>query len=180
MDLDEEDFNLLVRVFLENPIQAPSPLNTPKDDPTWEYIKLSALHPYIKNVHTRVQVLRRVAVNKTRDNHQVHEIKIADESGCAMLILYDKMGECARMGDVLQINGGYVTMYKQRMRLACRVGNIKRIGFLTLPFTWSPNYSKIAWNTDPNDSSKFYPDETSFTEACIVSDEEEYGKTGPN
>jgi hypothetical protein len=176
MDLDKKEFDLLVNVFLENPLRPPSPLDPPKDDPTWEYIKLSALHPYIKNVHIRVQVLRRVTINKTRDNHDVHEIKIADDTGCAILILYDKLGESAKMGDVLQINGGYVTMYKWKMRLACRVGNIRRIGFLALPFAWSPNYSKIIWNPDPNDSSKFYPDEASYNEACIISDEEEYGK----
>ena len=166
----KEDFDLLYKVFVQEPLPE---LDIPQpDDPTWEYCTLSRLRPYDKNIHIRVMVIKRLYVNHTKDDHEVHELRVADATGCMTLVLWDSYGAAAKLGDILQINGGFVLMFQQTMRLGCKVGVVKRIGFANMHVQYSPNYSKLLWR--PDDFAGLVPEEASLEDASINSDEERF------
>lgn len=168
----KEDFDFLYKVFVQESLPELKP--PAKDDPTWEYTEICKLKPYDKGIHVRVMVIKRMYVNHTKDGHDVHELRVADGTGCITLVLWDEIGQAAKPGDVLLINGGFVLMFQQTMRLGCKVGTVRRVGFCDLPVRYSPNYSKVFWR--PDDQEGLIPDESSLPGASVNSDEERFYK----
>jgi hypothetical protein len=160
-------------------VELPPPLDddlADNEDPSWEYVQLRDLRPYDKGVHLRVMVTTVGAVNAAKTGNLVYEFKCADVTGIMLLVLYDQVGQSVRLMDVLQINYGFVTMFRGTMRLACKVGHVRRIGRFDLPAVkFSPNYSKVRWYVPNADTPHaMAPEPASLQEAQQDSDDENF------
>ena len=60
-------------------------------------------------------------------------------------------------GDILQILGGFVTLYKGFIRFGCRVGRVIYKGRFLMTFNLEPNMSLVTWTPDPKNESTFLP-----------------------
>lgn len=86
----------------------------------------------------------------TKDGHLVTLIKVADESGSAILTLWDDIGTSVTSGDILLIAGGFVTMFQNEIRLACKLGTVLRQGRFSMQFSELPDHSSFSWISDPD------------------------------
>lgn len=118
------------------------------------FSKVNQLRPFAKNINIIVLVLERVETNWTKDNHSVHVIKVADETGSILLTLYDQTGAAAKPGDILRLLCGFVTLFKKSMRLACKVGSVHRVGRVKMLAHKDPNMSSIVWEEGKNQTLK--------------------------
>jgi hypothetical protein len=109
------------------------------------FTKAKSLRPFMKNVNIVVLVFEKIETNWTKDNHSVHVLRVADETGSVLLTLYDQIGQAAKPGDILRIMCGFVTLFKKSMRLACKVGSVHRIGRVRMVAHQQPDMSKIIW-----------------------------------
>lgn len=118
------------------------------------FLKVKGLRPFMKNVNIVVLVFERIETNWTKDNHSVHVLRVADETGSCLLTLFDAQGAAAKPGDILRILCGFVTLFKRTIRLACKVGRVTRIGKIRMVAHLEPDVSKIIWEggdgDDPN------------------------------
>lgn len=89
-----------------------------------------------------------------KDGHLVHSFKIADGTGSATLTLWDRVGADVDEGDILLVLGGFVTMYQNEIRLACRIGLVMRQGRFTMTFAEAPDHSAFAWVPDGEDPGR--------------------------
>ena len=79
--------------------------------------------------------LRVVAVGdprtvKTRDGepHRVVDVQVGDWTGMATLSLWDEMANLVNAGDLIDVENGYVTRFRGRLRLNVgRYGRIERV-----------------------------------------------------
>ncbi len=56
------------------------------------------------------------------------------------------------------MTSGLVTMYKGHMRLACKLGSLKKIGFFRMLFKETPNVSDLKWSSSSDNPQILIPD----------------------
>jgi len=119
--------------------------------------KVGDLNPRSRRVNVTVKVVsknpvREVASRRDGSTHSVTEALVGDETGAVLLTLWDKDIERVNEGDVLEVNNGYVTLFRGSMRL-----NVGRYGSL------EPSEAKIETvNTENNLSDKQFEEERRF------------------
>ena len=91
-------------------------------------MKVEALKPGFRGLNMLVKFVdvglqRVVSSRRGRSEHQVSEALVGDETGSILLTLWDDAINRYAIGDVLEIKGGYTTLFKGSMRL-----NIERGG----------------------------------------------------
>jgi hypothetical protein len=111
----------------------------------------------MKNINCRFIVLERTDRSSTKDGAVVHEFLVADASGAATFILWNEQGEAVDEADVLLLTQGYTTMYRGSLRLAHRIGHIRRVGRFAMLFRETPNVSRKTWVVDPRNPHAFVP-----------------------
>lgn len=97
----------------------------------------------------------------TKDGHIVCTIRVADESGSAILTLWDQIGLSVEIGDILLVMGGFVTMFQNEIRLACKLGTVVRQGRFCLQFSDLPDHSSFSWISDPSNPGNLIRQEQS-------------------
>jgi replication factor A1 len=71
---------------------------------------------------------RTVPSKRDDKQHLVAESLVADETGSVLLTLWDKHIESLNRDDVIEINGGYTTLFRGSLRLNTgRAGHIEKI-----------------------------------------------------
>lgn len=96
-----------------------------------------------------------------KDGHIVCTVKVADETGSVILTLWDQIGMCISNGDIILITGGFVTIFQNEIRLACKLGTVVRLGRFNFSFNDTPDHSSFSWISDPanpNNLIKQVPD----------------------
>lgn len=112
------------------------------------FIKVKDLTPTSRGINIVVKVLevRNIrTVFSRRDNreHKVAEILVGDETGVVLLSLWDKNIEKVEEGDVIEIGNGYVSLFKNEMRLNVGFyGSLKRSDKVIEEIDYSRNMSK--------------------------------------
>lgn len=91
----------------------------------------------------------------TKDGHLVTLVKVADESGSAILTLWDGIGTSVSAGDILLVAGGFVTIFQNEIRLACKLGTVLRQGRFCMQFSELPDHSSFSWISDPDNPHSF-------------------------
>jgi len=93
-----------------------------------ENVKVADLSPRSKHVNLKVKVLDK---GETREiatmggSKKLREILVGDETGTILMTLWGDQGEGIEEGDVLNIENGYITLYRGSMRLSVgRYGNL--------------------------------------------------------
>ena len=115
---------------------------------------LVELRPFIKSINVNIVVIKKgnplpqpqtivhpfspllVEEKFTKDGHVVHSFLVADPSASILLNLWDDIGAAVLNGDILQILGGFVTLYKGFIRLGCRVGKVIYKGKYVCPLLY--------------------------------------------
>lgn len=93
-----------------------------------EPLKVGALKPDLRNLSITVKIAnvgnpRTVPSKRDQKQHLVAEALVGDETGSVVLTLWDDQINMFNPGDVVEIHGGYTTLFKGSLRL-----NIGRSG----------------------------------------------------
>lgn len=91
-------------------------------------MKIAELRPYSKKVDLTIKVIeknepREVTSKLDSSSHSVTEALVGDESGTALLTLWDNVIEQVEVGKVYKISNAYTSLFKNSLRI-----NIGRYG----------------------------------------------------
>lgn len=93
-----------------------------------ENVKVADLSPRSKHVNLRVKVVEKGEVKEIATmggSKKLREILVGDETGTILMTLWGDQGEGIEEGDILNIENGYITLYRGSMRLSVgRYGNL--------------------------------------------------------
>eukprot|EP01016_Furgasonia_blochmanni_P042309 TRINITY_DN5607_c0_g2_i1.p2 TRINITY_DN5607_c0_g2~~TRINITY_DN5607_c0_g2_i1.p2 ORF type:complete len:120 (-),score=13.28 TRINITY_DN5607_c0_g2_i1:610-969(-) len=82
--------------------------------PSNELIKVQ---PQDKNLELRIVVLEKIETILTKTKSKITKYLIADETASVYLNVFDDAGDFFKPGDVLYMNGGYASIYKNQLIL---------------------------------------------------------------
>jgi len=123
---------------------------------TIQFTKIADLKPYLKTLNILCIVLEKLGVSKNSAGDTITQCLVADQSGSIIISLWDDVGDIVKTGDILQLRGGYCTIHKGELKLYVgRHGLLERIGEFMLPFSETPNMSKVKWVNDPPNSDNW-------------------------
>lgn len=94
-------------------------------------MKISELRPYSKKVDLTVKVLeknepREVTSKLDSSTHTVTEALVGDETGTALLTLWDKSIEEVQVGKAYNITNAYTSTFKNSLRIS--IGRYGKLG----------------------------------------------------
>jgi replication factor A1 len=116
------------------------------------------LNPGSRSLNLTVKVVsknpvREVVSRRDGSTHRVTEALVGDETGSVLLTLWDDSIESVSEGDVVDINNGYIRLFRGSMRL-----NIGRFGSLEASEEEIENV-----NTENNMSDRQYEQERRYS-----------------
>lgn len=111
--------------------------------------RIAELKPFVKNCNCRVIILSKDGGKVSKDGSMVWEARGADDSGSIIMTLFNRTGELVKPGDIIMMTGGFVTMFRGTMRLACKLGTVVRLGRVTMSFQEQPDVSAWEWMPNP-------------------------------
>lgn len=82
------------------------------------------------SIRVRVVLKNKIRTVKTRNGleHKVVDVQVGDRTGRIFLTLWDEKVNQINEGDLIDIENGYVTMFKGRLRLnVSKYGSIERV-----------------------------------------------------
>ncbi len=87
-----------------------------------EFAKVDVLKPSLRNVHLTVKIVnirapRSVTSRRDFSVHRVAEALVGDETGCAVLNLWDDHIGAFADGDVIEVRNGYTSLFRGFLRL---------------------------------------------------------------
>ena len=135
--------------------------------------KVENLNPGSRSLNLTVKVIsknpvRDVVSRSDGSSHRVTEALVGDETGTILLTLWDDTIESVSEGDVVNINNGYVRLFRGSMRL-----NIGRFGTLEAS---EEDVEEV--NTTNNMSDREYEQERRYTPYRRSYDRGGYGGYG--
>jgi replication factor A1 len=116
------------------------------------------LNPGSRSLNLTVKVVsknpvREVVSRRDGSSHRVTEALVGDETGSVLLTLWDDTIESVTEGDVVEVNNGYIRLFRGSMRL-----NIGRFGTLEASEEDIENV-----NTENNMSDRQYEQERRYS-----------------
>jgi len=101
------------------------------------------LKPGMKNLSMILIVLDIGKASKTKDNHEVRSIRVADKSGSVNLSVWDEPGTLIQPGDIIRVNKAYASLFKSCLTLYIgKGGELFKVGDFCLVFSETPNMSE--------------------------------------
>lgn len=87
-----------------------------------ERLKVEGLKPSLRNLNVVVKVVdigqpRNVFVRRDGSEHRVTEALVGDETGTALLNLWDAQIDLFALNDVIEIKNGYTSLFRGSLRL---------------------------------------------------------------
>jgi replication factor A1 len=87
-----------------------------------EFAKVDVLKPSLRNLNLRVKIVnigapRSVTSRRDVSVHRVAEALVGDETGCAVLNLWDDQIGAFADGDVIEVGNGYTSLFRGFLRL---------------------------------------------------------------
>jgi len=87
-----------------------------------EFAKVDVLKPSLRNVNLRMKIVnigapRSVTSRRDVSVHRVAEALVGDETGCAVLNLWDDQIGAFADGDVIEVRNGYTSLFRGFLRL---------------------------------------------------------------
>ncbi|KYH40762.1 MAG: OB-fold nucleic acid binding domain [Candidatus Bathyarchaeota archaeon B26-2] len=114
-----------------------------------EYTKVGNLKPNFVDVNAIVKVVsvgspRTVVSRRSGREHRIAEALVGDETGSVVLTLRDEMTNMLGADEVIEIRGGYTTLYKGSLRLNVgRDGDIRKVDVEIANVNTKNNLSQI-------------------------------------
>jgi len=112
------------------------------------FVKVKDLTPTSRGINIIVKVLevkdvRTVFSRRDNREHRVAEVLVGDETGVVLMSLWDENIERVQEGDVIEIGNGYVSLFRNEMRLNIGFyGSLKKSNKVIEEVDYSRNMSK--------------------------------------
>lgn len=109
--------------------------------------RIESLRPNQKNIQIRVIIVEKKDSIVTKDKNIISTFLVADETGSCLMNFFDIPGQSLSPGDIFYIEGGYTSIYKNKMLLyQGKQGLVVKIGKFLMHFVIEPNVSNQDWN----------------------------------
>ncbi|KAJ1524848.1 hypothetical protein ONE63_009716 [Megalurothrips usitatus] len=96
-----------------------------------------------KNLNMTLIVLEVGPAVTTKENREVRSCKVADQTGCVNISVWDEPGQFVQPGDIIRLTKGYASYWRTCLTLYCsKAGDIQKIGEYCMLFSEQPNMSE--------------------------------------
>lgn len=114
--------------------------------------KIIDLRPSAKEVNCVFIILEKGRVDRVPgQDTRICFVLVADSSAAVNLQLWGNEVEAFQAGDIIRLNAGYFTNFKNSLFLkAGKRGKLEKIGEFTMLFSEAPNMSRLKWSMDPS------------------------------
>lgn len=97
----------------------------------------------VKNLNMTLIVLEVGPPTTTKENREVRSCKVADQTGCVNISIWDEPGQYVQPGDIIRLTKGYASFWRNCLTLYCsKAGDIQKIGEYCMLFSEQPNMSE--------------------------------------
>lgn len=108
-----------------------------------EYILIKDLRPGLKNLNVVFIVLDVGLPTITKENREVRTFKVADQTACINVSIWDEPGQFLAPGDIVRLTKGYASIWRQCLTLySGKNGDIQKIGEFCMLFNEQLNMSE--------------------------------------
>lgn len=108
-----------------------------------EYILIKDLRPGLKNLNVVFIVLDIGLPTITKENREVRTFKVADQTACINVSIWDEPGQFLAPGDIVRLTKGYASIWRQCLTLySGKNGDIQKIGEFCMLFNEQLNMSE--------------------------------------
>lgn len=108
-----------------------------------EFIQIKDLRPGLKNLNVVFIVLEVGPPTITKENREVRTFKVADQTACVNVSVWDEPGQLLVPGDIVRLTKGYASVWRQCLTLySGKNGDIQKIGEFCMVFNESLNMSE--------------------------------------
>lgn len=108
-----------------------------------ENLSIKDIRPGLKNINVVFIVLEVGVATLTKENREVRTFKVADQSACINVSVWDEPGKLLVPGDIVRLTKGYAVIWRQCLTLySGKNGDISKIGDFCLLFNEQVNMSE--------------------------------------
>ncbi|XP_015607082.1 SOSS complex subunit B homolog [Cephus cinctus] len=94
-----------------------------------EYVLIKDIRPGQKNINVVFIVLEVGHPTFTKENREVRTFKVADNTACMNVSIWDEPGQLLAPGDIVKLTKGYASVWRQCLTLySGKNGDIQKIG----------------------------------------------------
>lgn len=94
-----------------------------------EYVLIKEIRPGQKNINVVFIVLEVGHPTITKENREVRTFKVADNTACMNVSIWDEPGQLLVPGDIVRLTKGYASVWRQCLTLySGKNGDIQKIG----------------------------------------------------
>lgn len=106
-------------------------------------IAIKDIKPGLKNINVMFIVLEVGAATVTKENREVRNFKVADQTACINVSVWDEPGKLLVPGDIVRLTKGYASVWRHCLTLySGKNGDIHKIGEFCLTFNEQLNMSE--------------------------------------
>lgn len=106
-------------------------------------ISIKDIRPGLKNINVVFIVLEVGQATITKENREVRTFKVADQTACINVSVWDEPGKLLVPGDIVRLTKGYASIWRQCLTLySGKSGDINKIGDFCLNFNEQMNMSE--------------------------------------
>lgn len=113
------------------------------DSPTPQPLPIKEIRAGLKNITVIFIVLEVSPATHTKENREVRTFKVADQTACINVSVWDEPGRLLVAGDIVRMTKGYANIWRQSLTLyPGKNGDIHKIGEFTMNFNEQINMSE--------------------------------------
>lgn len=107
--------------------------------------KMTDIRPGDKNIDILVILIQLANKNKLKNDKQITQFIVADETGSILCNFYDSIGDIIKEGDIILLTGAYASVFKGHLILysgKTGFGQIIKIDEYFMTYSDTPNLSE--------------------------------------
>lgn len=112
---------------------------------------------YIKDIHVGMKNLTLTCIVLEvgppvllKENREVRTAKVADQTACINLAVWDDLGHCINASDILRLTKAYATTWRDSLTLyTSKAGTVEKIGEFCMVFNDQLNMSEMVIQAPP-------------------------------
>lgn len=108
-----------------------------------EYVQIKDLKPGMKSINAVFIVLEVGPPTLTKEQREVHTLRVADASASVNLSVWDEPGALLQPGDIVRLTRGYASLWRAALTLySGKSGDIQKVGEFCMLFNEQVNMSE--------------------------------------
>lgn len=108
-----------------------------------EFIHIKDIRPGMKNLNVVFIVLEVGHTTVTKENREVRTFKVADQTACVNVSVWDEPGQLIVAGDIIRLIKGYASVWRNCLTLySGKNGDVQKIGEFCMVFNEQINMSE--------------------------------------